>query len=367
MPARAAGTQNVEGTTEPAAPAPVAASNWDQVLSEVAPAIAKVGCEDNWYSGFLISSTLVVTTLYAVTQYCTPEVLMADDEPIAVEVVAWSNDDNIAIVRLAAPSKARPLRPAADSPAVRVGDEVALVAAGVDYNRERRQWKDWLHPRMRWGRVGAVAPELVLDVGLPRSDYGAPILSSSGEVIGVVVATFAMQGPVKAQPWSNIGRLRDGIGQQGQFSRPWEVGMTTAMMFSVRPADNHTGAYFVFGATLDWFALQGGLGIWGRPPLPAPGDRVADEGSIGLDAEANARYMLPWHSYLLGGVGVQALSRTTRSWPIGDEDAEQTSSDDRRIVFLSLAYGWSYLQTRVVIGLNEPEFRLDVGLSFGRY
>ncbi len=342
-------------------------ANWGEVLRVASPAIVKVGCEDNWSSGFLIGSDLAVTTYGAVGDYCEAKARIGNDDEIAIEVVAWSGKDNLALVRVARATETQSLRPREAEPLPEVGEEVAILAAGTNYRLSPREWGKWNAPRLRWGRVGAVEPRLVIDAGLGWADNGAPVLSTTGDVVGVVVGSDATAGPVVAVPWSAVRSLLDSVGKQGEFSRPWEVGMCVGVMFSRRVTADQTGAFLPIGVTFDWVALQAGVGFWSSEAVPVPGDRMESEYSGGIELEVNGRYMLPWDTYLQAGVGVQAISRNRATWPIGDKDAEERTHDGGRLAFLSLAAAAHWLQLRVVAGLSEPEGRLEVGLLFGRY
>jgi hypothetical protein len=344
----------------------LADADWAAVLNTVGPALAKVGCDDHWRSGFVIEPSLVVTTIDAVTAHCEPEVRVGNDVSIAVEVVSWSQSDRLAILRLATPVESRPLRPHGPDGPLRVGDEVAIVAAGVDYTLASEESGIWRAPRVRWGRVGATTPTLVIDATLAPSDIGAPLLSSTGDVVGIIVASDAPQGPIVGQPWAAVSRLADSVGRQGTFAKPWKVGGSVGLMFSSRPREQQIGIYMPSGVTFDWLAVQAGVGIWGREALPAPQQRIEKSSAVGIELEANARYMPSWRTYLLAGVGVQAIGRTKRTWPIGDEKAAQYSKDNGALAFVSLAAGIHFLQWRVVAGLTEPEVRLETGLVLGR-
>jgi hypothetical protein len=96
------------------------------------------------------------------------------------------------------------------------------------------------------------------------------------------------------------------------------------------------------------------------------GDRLERKSLSGVEFEVNARYMLPWKTYALAGLGVQFGQRTRRTWPI-DGGAEEKVNEGRNLTFLSLAAGAQWFQLRVVAGLSEPEARLEFGLLTGRY
>lgn len=362
-PAQPSAQGEPPGATASAQPATttVPDPNWTEILKAVSPAVAKVGCGDSWHSGFAIRPDLVVTTLAAVSHYCEAEARVGNDDPIAIEVVAWSTEDRVVIVRLAKPVSAPPLRFHPPQHRHQIGEEVAVLGSDVNYALPTEDWGRWQAPRARLARAGAVTPALALDRDLDSRSAGAPVLSATGEVIGMLQAG----APPVVVPSSVVNALADTAGQQGSFSLPWDLGMIGGVMVSIRP--NQPGVFAPIGARFDWLALQAGLGFWLGGTTPVSGDRL-EQGKFaaGLEVEANARYRFERHGYLLAGLGVQGLARTQDVWTTGEEEPEH-KRDRSGSVFVSFASGAGAFQTRCVVGLTEPELRVDVGVVTGRY
>jgi hypothetical protein len=142
--------------------------------------------------------------------------------------------------------------------------------------------------------------------------------------------------------------------------------MTAGLLFSSRSLKQQIGASVPFGITFDWFALQAAVSAWGGDVRPVSGQRLELASAVGIELEANARYLLPWRNYLLAGLGAQAIANGKRTWVLDDEGGEQRTQAGETLVFLSFGGGLQFLHFRVVVGLTQPEVRMDAGFLFGR-
>jgi hypothetical protein len=103
-------------------------------------------------------------------------------------VVAWSDEDSLAILELKEPAPSEPLPLTHDLSALHaVGESLATVAATTNYTSLHKKGS-WLPPRLRFATLSAFEAEQVLfDLPVSYSDMGAPVFAPDGRVVAIML------------------------------------------------------------------------------------------------------------------------------------------------------------------------------------
>lgn len=145
------------------------------------PHVVKVTVESGSGSGFFLDENLIITSLHVVRGM--EQISFKSDSwtGTAVAAVAWSDEDDLAILRVFPSAKKMGLKLA--SPPYRVGTRVVAVSSPLG-----------LENSFSDGVISAVRtkPRTVLQFTAPISpgSSGAPLLDVGGDVVGIVASTL---------------------------------------------------------------------------------------------------------------------------------------------------------------------------------
>ena len=340
------------------------------MLWRVAPSIVQVHVGDQWGSGFVYPTPRHVTTAYSVVNRNDDvEVVLGNGRVFRARVVAWSVADDLAILELPQNLGAAPLSLILTPPSV----GVAVVLLG--YPRRKDEEEEELGPRAlptpRFGNVSMMsATKVQIDVDYWKSDAGAPILSVTGEVVGVssdVTKTRVVLDAARAERWAELAA---NIGRQGEFDPdpPAESSFFLGLYVSPFHSDRLHGAGGVTGYRYNWVAATLSGGFLQSDFEPASRDAFASryELSFELYATLDIRYADQRKLCLGGGLtGIVGGEETRHITPAGDIQSEW---DDRSRLhpILVLQDVESVALVSGMVELVDPAVRIDIGLVFGR-
>lgn len=170
------------------AAAPLEAATLREVFQQVSPAVVVIRVPGEVGSGTLIDATgLVLTAAHVVEVAQTITVEFKDGVTVAAHVRYSEPAADVALLQLATVPPTAVPAPLGDSDAVEIGDEVLVIGAplGVSYTLTRGIISGRRHARQLYG--GFERGELFqTDAAINPGNSGGPLLSMSGEVIGVV-------------------------------------------------------------------------------------------------------------------------------------------------------------------------------------
>jgi S1-C subfamily serine protease len=185
------------------------------VLRRVAPSVVRIKVGDELGSGFVYPTARHVTTSYTLVNHEGElELVLGGGKRLHARVAAWSEADDVAILELprslgSAPLQLEPASGFAGQDVILLGRPTLVDPEAVDEPVRRDV------PTPRFGKVGvASATQVNVDVATWRGDVGAPIITSTGRVLGVVSGrTERRLGLVDTASAGRIEAVRKQIGK----------------------------------------------------------------------------------------------------------------------------------------------------------
>jgi S1-C subfamily serine protease len=223
-------------------------------------------------AGFIFYRANLVATAYHVVEHESSVVVtLANNKSLGARVVAVDVENDIAILRLAAPVRLRPL-PLHEEGQVHRGTPV--LAIGHPYAIVDDELESVLTWAVSQGIVGGVSDKLVqTDAALNPGNSGGPLIDCTGRVVGVVSAKLRGEGIGFVIPAKLLRELVDRIGEPLPADIQWGFGFSLGVMMHATKDEGLIG--FNVGAGVSFFErweirLSGGaLFSAYQPDLPA--------------------------------------------------------------------------------------------------
>jgi S1-C subfamily serine protease len=239
------------------------------------------------YQGHIVTNAHVIRDAYTV------DVVLYDETIVPAEVIGTDDDSDLAVLRVDLtagnlPEDAPTPLPLADSDAVLPGQEV--IAIGNPFGRQSSMTYGIISAVGR--TIGSLTPfsipqAIQTDAAINPGNSGGPLLSLSGEVIGVNAqiesAVRANAGVGFAIPSNIVARVVPVLIAEGQFQWPW-LGVTggdmTPRLAEANDLPLNTRGAYISGVTSSGPAEEAGLrGTSGEAelndlPLPTGGDVI---------------------------------------------------------------------------------------------
>lgn len=184
------------------------------LVTAAAPSVVSVGSGRRTSSGFVWRSGWVVTAEETLPEEDTVAVTFTDGSTVGAKVAGRDASTDIALLQLEAADapalgfSTDPVRAGMLAVAVGASDDGATVALGV-VSRAGAAWRSL--------RGGEIDSRIVLDVRLPRSAEGGPVLDTDGQAIGMGV--FGPRRRVLVIPASTIERVAAKLESHGRIPR----------------------------------------------------------------------------------------------------------------------------------------------------
>jgi S1-C subfamily serine protease len=341
--------------------------------------IVRVQAGDARGVGVFVGGAGRVLTAYAVVDRdAAPLVTLGDGSSVAARVVDWNEPAGIALLELEGPARGEALTLAAR--AASVGDDVVspdLVSAPGHDAAEAAP----LVAVLGFGQVSGVgAGALWVDTLVAPDDLGRPIVTTQGELLGIVVAN-ADADPAGKQPASGtrarvaagtvLEPLSTSTASRQDFAPTshahWEVlrGLVTVPLAS----DGLVGAGFQYGYRREWFIalIREGFAVSGFAPRSSlEFERVQRRAFFELELQAQ---LLVGRTRLFAGAGgvILADNRETRSVDGGGIVSEGSRHTTRVRPLASIGLNTDPLEVGFAVYIGDDiESRLGIGLIWGR-
>jgi hypothetical protein len=343
------------------------------MLRRVAPSVVQIKADKEAVgTGFVYPTPRHVTTSYTVANHDGElTVVLANGNSATAKVVAWSEADDIAILELPGVVSATPLL--LEPTYGYAGQDVVLLGHATLSNPE--EVDEPVHrdfPTPRFGSVALVSTRQVnVDVQVWAGDAGAPILTTSGRVLGVVSGKWERRlGVLDAASAIRIDAVRQQIGKQPAFDPhlPARKGFYSGVYVSPWQAYHQVGAGILTGYRYRWFAasLANTFSHASFTPLDAETMRARWQIDYELYATADWSYTKQRKLCLGAGLALTAtifdVKRNGRTVDLPPKDA----SDGRLDPLLVL----QDIEGPILFGIAYAPFaqaaRLDIGFVIGR-
>lgn len=337
------------------------------ILDHIAPYVVKVGRGAAWGTGFVIDTPRYVVTSYFIAN--SPgdlQVVAGDGAARSARVVAWSKADDLAILELDKPISEARLEASVEAPTA--GASIAVLYHPRDPKLEPDETGGWTVPVAVFGRIGRVgSSELDVDVHLwnRQGDAGAPVVSPTGRVIGVVSHRSEEQLRVIVTRFERIRLLLAQRGRQGEFTRG--LPLTGFGGLFVTPLATHglAGAGIDTGIRLNWFVLELLESFFVSDHRPIGDNRFQSTTRVQFELDAIGQLKVTRAAKLFAGPGVQLNLDTLGTIQIAADgtlqDRDQLQARIRPAATLGVVEGALFI--RAVIGYDS---RVDLGLVIGR-
>lgn len=359
-----------------AAAAPAGASGpvddaWPDALRRTAPAVVQVRCGDYRGSGFLYSTASHVVTSFAVANHGGDLSVVASDGTVhRARVVAWSEADDLALLELSTPARAQPLRLSVAAPYA--GQPIALLGypSKTAPKEEDPPHLDVAIPR--FGRVSVVYDRRVrIDTDAWTGDPGAPILASSGEVVGVV-SNLPQEGSavVPTARANQVELLVAQRGKQGTFDPhpPVESAGFAGLFVTPFASDGLVGAAIEAGYRHGWLAGSWAMGAFMSPPTLETTGVFERHERVSFELHGAAQVSILKGTRLWLGPGAIFVLDTIDRWTPDSSRGFTKSTTGPAAVHATAEFGFAAFPIfiRDVVDFAQPAVRLDVGVFWGR-
>jgi S1-C subfamily serine protease len=363
--------------TETAAPSTLP---WPTALARVAPAIVKVRRDFWWGSGVVFGPHGTIATSYElVNGPGALEVVLPDGVSRKAKVVAWSKEDDLALLKIVSGTLPAPL-PAAHSK-LGVGVDVVLLYEPRNPELSADTSGGWVTPLPRFTRISRVLPnEVDLDLGLWGSigDDGAPVVSPSGELVGIISRRTAKERRTIMTRVDRITRLLEQRHLQGEFEPAgrgrWFGMLFVSPLYSTTFDQNRARTAFVgagveSGYRYNWFF--GSVSVAGFESNTRHLSPTVDESRerFQLDFNVGAELQLKRGLDILFGPGLSCVLDTIETTSVSDTSALQAAQTSRGGVRPELDFGFAdgaFFARDVFTVSSPPEIRLDLGVMLGQ-
>lgn len=344
------------------------------MLRRVAPSVVQIKVDkDAVGSGFVYPTPRHVTTAYSsVNRDGEISVVLSGGVRAVARVVAWSKDDDLAILEL---PQALPVGPLELEPASGfAGQQVVLLG--------RPTPESWQSPEKpvergiptpRFGFVGLVS-ETQVNVDLQSwttGDHGAPILTTTGRVLGVLSGKVHERlSLADAASVTRVRAVQKQVGKQGTFEakEPAVKGPFAGVYVSPWQAYHQVGAGAITGYKYRWLSLTISSTYSHASFTPIGPDTLRSRYSFASEVYGTVDWTYMKGRKLIFGAGF-AITLTAfsvreqgRRVDLGVEDG----SDGRLDPLLVL----QSVEGPVLFGIGwapaAQAARLDIGLIFGR-
>lgn len=337
------------------------------LFTRLSRSVVKVRSGDDWQSGFIFgTSRNVVTSYYVANESGHLTVVGADQKAHEARVVAWSKEDDLAILELPDAIVAPPLQAARQEPWTPA--PIAVLYEAQEADPDSRDAEAWNVPIVMVGHVARIfAEEVDINVDLHGrpGDFGAPVVNSSGQVIGIVSQhSIEKRRPVAARV-ERAERLLQMRSQQGEFSRSSPIKGFGGLFVAPVESKGLVGAGLDLGMRYNWFVLEMAEGVYQSGYRPLDSSHFESTDRFQIEVEAEVQLPIGRTSALFIGPAarfnfefIEALSATATG------ELDKTKRAEVRVrpaVVLGLVSG-----AFLVRGSYGADARIDFGLIFGR-
>jgi 2-alkenal reductase len=230
----------------------------------------------------------IVTNAHVVDSAEVVDVVLYDETIVPAEVIGLDDDSDLAVLRVDLPASQQTPLPLADSDAVLPGQEV--IAIGNPFGRQSSMTYGIISAVGR--TIGSLTPfsipqAIQTDAAINPGNSGGPLLTLSGEVIGVNAqiesAVRANAGVGFAIPSNIVARVVPVLIAEGRFQWPWlgvQGGNLTPRLAEANGLALNTRGAYISGVVDNGPAAQAGLrGVTGQMEVddltvPTGGDIV---------------------------------------------------------------------------------------------
>lgn len=343
------------------------------MLRRVAPSIVRIKSDDDVAgSGFVYpTSRHVVTSYTAVNHDGELLVEVGPNARIPARVVAWSEKHDVAILELAKALEVTPLQLEpnagfAGQQVVLLGRPAPVVAEGAEKPIDREL------PTPRFGFVGLVSPgTLNVDVGSVAGDEGAPLLTTSGRVLGVVSGrTDRRLGLLDAASGSRIVTVQQHLGAPGKFEPHPRApqGAFGGVYASPWQAYHLVGAGILTGYRYRWLSATLAVTFSHASFTPLDASRMRARWAMAYELYGTADWSYTKHRKLIFGAG---LALTGTAFEVRDQGRKvdlpaEEQSDGRADPLLVIQDVEGPFLFGVTWAPVAQAARLDIGVVVGR-
>ncbi len=345
----------------------------NNLYHEVRPSVVLVRTRTSEGTGFSFHSPRHIATAFHVIDAGDPIfVVLASGEQMPARVVAWDPTWDLAILELPKALDAKQLRPVGASHG-HVGDPVAAV--GNPWGAEQRKRPGSNAPvwALSQGVISAPPAELVqTDAPVNPGNSGGPLLTQSGEVVGVLVIKVADSDGISfAVSSQRLQALTRNIGKQEPYTVP---SYQLDLQLSWVPLAEHELSGVLGGARV---VTRSGLGLsvraarlWGDTEVLSA-LRLNQRDRWLLEADLLYRFGNGEAGLVVGaGAAVQRddIEERTATIVNGQLEQDTTESDKtsvRAMVSVGIEAQWILVDTAVyALGRGGLGARFGVGVVF---
>jgi hypothetical protein len=232
------------------------------VYEQVAVSVVRIQTEVGTGSGFFFYSRRhVATALHVVDDADTIIVGMSDGRRLEGRVVAYSRENDLALIELQADVPDARLLEAYQGP-IDVGEPVAIIGHPFsDLTHTSKRLRGLLNWSLSQGVVGAVSESwLQTDAAINPGNSGGPMVNARGQLLGVVSAKLTdAQGIGLAARGDRLTELIGRIGWSGPPRQAWKLDKVELGFVLHIAADGAN--------TINGFSLGGGAILQKRYPI----------------------------------------------------------------------------------------------------
>jgi hypothetical protein len=232
------------------------------VYEQVAVSVVRIQTEVGTGSGFFFYSRRhVATALHVVDDADTIIVGMSDGRRLEGRVVAYSRENDLALIELQADVPDARLLEAYQGP-IDVGEPVAIIGHPFsDLTHTSKRLRGLLNWSLSQGVVGAVSESwLQTDAAINPGNSGGPMVNARGQLLGVVSAKLTdAQGIGLAARGDRLTELIGRIGWSGPPRQAWKLDKFELGFVLHIAADGAN--------TINGFSLGGGAILQKRYPI----------------------------------------------------------------------------------------------------
>jgi hypothetical protein len=350
----------------------VRAETLPDVLRRVAPKVVRVQYdEDSIGTGFVYPDDRHITTAYSVVnRKGEPEVVLRTGAVFKVKVVAWSEEDDLAILELPVSSGQRALELEPSEPYA--GEDVVLMGFPHSSKESKEEQRRRRIPTPRFGKVSVIsATQVTVDVDNWGGDDGAPFITEAGRVLGVLSGNREKRlgGPDAALP-ARVAALSQRLNKQGKFEPHLRTpkGFFAAVYMSPLQPDRMIGAGLLSGFRYGHFATNWSITISRGSYIPTSSSESHAITQLAVDLVQTWDFNVAKDGKLAFGVGLSGALSFQSNKVNGmdlkyDPKRDGASRIDPVLAFQDIAdfviIGASWMPTRRAA-------RLDLGIVFNR-
>jgi hypothetical protein len=337
------------------------------LFTRLSRSVVKVRSGDDWQTGFVFgTSRNVVTSYFVANESGNLTVVGADHKAREARVVAWSEEDDLALLEV---DDAIPAPPLEASHAVPWTPEpIAVLYQPQEADPDSRVAESWNVPIALIGHVARVfAKEIDIEANLygRPGDFGAPVVNRAGQVLGIVSHATVKRRRTIVTRVERAESLLANPSRGEEFSRSISTAAFGALFVSPLETKGLVGAGVDFGMRYGWFALEMAEGVYqsGYRPLDSDHFERTQRFQFEMAAEIELPMARSWKLFIGPAARFNFdLIESLSALPSGALDKNDRGDVHvRPAVVLGLVSGSFFVR-----GSYGAESRVDFGLIIGR-